>query len=127
MTLRTNRENISTKTTNTMSANTRISADTRNGNGNFKVVHLGKDQLPISVMKLAMMEDPSLKKGATFNHLEKAMRGQLVHYAMTDLVTIVANELPISTESAMEEAEATQYDNITWLCPSFNTYNCDFC
>lgn len=26
---------------------------------------------------------------------------------MTDLVTIVANELPISTESAMEEAEAT--------------------
>ena len=26
---------------------------------------------------------------------------------MADLVTIVANELPISTESAMEEVEAT--------------------
>jgi hypothetical protein len=71
MTLRTNRENISTKTTDTMSANTRISADTRNGNGNFKVGHLGKDQRPMSVMKLAMMEDTSWKRGATFNHIEK--------------------------------------------------------
>jgi len=90
-----------------MSANTRISADTRNGNSNFKVVHLGKDQRPISVMKLAAMEDPSLKRGATFNHLEKAMRGQLTNYTMADLVTIVANELPSSTASAREEAEAT--------------------
>ena len=90
-----------------MSANTRISADTRNGNGNFKVVHLGKDQRPISVMKLATMEDPSWKRGATFNHLEKAMRGQLANYTMADLLTVVANELPISTESAMEEAQAT--------------------
>jgi len=80
-----------------MSANTRISADTRNGNGNFKVVHLGKDQRPISVMKLAAMEDPSWKRGATFNHLEKAMRGQLTNYTMADLVMIVANELPISS------------------------------
>jgi hypothetical protein len=54
-----------------MSANTRISADTRNGNGNFKVGHLGKDQRPMSVMKLAMMEDTSWKRGATFNHIEK--------------------------------------------------------
>jgi len=84
-----------------MSANTRIAADTRNGNGNFKVVHLGKDQRPISVMKLAAMEDPSWKRG-----VEKAMRGQLTNYTMADLVTIVTNELPISTESAMEEAEA---------------------
>jgi hypothetical protein len=38
MTLRTNEKNISTTTTDTMSANTRIAADTRNGNGNFKVV-----------------------------------------------------------------------------------------
>jgi len=91
-----------------MSAKTRISADTRNGNINFKVVHLGKDQRPISIMKLAVMEDLSWKRGATFNHLEKAMRGQLMNYTMADLVTIVANELPISTdESAMEEAEAT--------------------
>jgi len=66
-------------TTDTISTNTRISADTRNGNGNFKVVHLGKDQRPISVMKLAAMEDPSWKRGATFNHLEKAMGGQLMN------------------------------------------------
>jgi len=58
-------------------------------------------------MKLAAMEDPSWKRGATFNHLEKAMRGQLTNYTMADLVMIFANELPISTESAMEEAEAT--------------------
>ncbi len=97
MTLRTNEKNISTTTTDTMSATTRIAADTRNGNGNFKVVHLGKDQRPISVTKLPTMEDPSWKRVSTFNHLEQAMRGQLVHYAMTDLVTIVATELPIST------------------------------
>jgi len=60
-------------------------------------------------MKLAAMEDPSWKRGATFNHLEKAMRGQLTNYSstMADLVTIVTNELPINTESVMEEAEAT--------------------
>jgi len=93
-------------TTDTMSANARITADARNG-GNYKFVHLGKDQRPISIMKLAAMEDPSWKRGATFNHLAKAMRGQLMNCNMADLVTVVTNELPISTESAIEEAEVT--------------------
>ena len=88
-----------------MSANTRILADTRNRNGNFKVVHLGKYQRPISVMKVAAMEVPSWKRGATFNHLSKAIKVQLKNYTLADLVTVVANELPISTESAMEEAQ----------------------
>ena len=107
MTLRTTGKNISTTTTNTMSSNTRIAADARNGSNNFKIVHLGKDQRPISVMRLATMEDPTWMRSATFNHLSKAMRGQMQNYTMADLVTVVANELPISTESAMEEAEAT--------------------
>jgi len=65
MTLITNGSNTSTTTTNMMSANTRIAADT--------IVHLGKDQRPLSVMKLAAMENPSWKRGATFNHLAKVM------------------------------------------------------
>jgi len=93
--------------TDTMSANTRITADARNGNGNFEVVHLGKEQRPISVMKLAEMEDLSWKRGATFNHLAKVMRGYMTNYTMVDLMIVVANKLPISTKSVMEEAEAT--------------------
>jgi len=89
-----------------MSSNTRVAADAMTGNGNFKIVYLGKDQRPISVMKLAALNEPTWRRGATFNHLSKAIRGQLKSYTLADLVTVVANELPISTESAMEEAEA---------------------
>jgi len=88
-----------------MSANIRVAADARTGNGNFKVVHLGKDQRPISVMKLTTLNEPDWRKGATFNHLSKAIKGQMKNYSLADIVTVVANELPISTESAMEEAE----------------------
>ena len=56
-------------------------------------------------MKLAVMEDPSWKRGATFNHLAKAIRGQLTNYTMADLVIVVTNEVPISTKSGMEEVE----------------------
>ena len=77
MTLRTNGNNISTTTTTAMSSNTRVAADARIGNGNFKVVHLGKDQRPISIMKLAGLNEPSWKRGATFNHLSKAIKVQL--------------------------------------------------
>jgi len=105
MTLRINGNNISSTTIDTMSANTRVVADTRTGNGNFKVVHLGKDQRSISVMrKLATLNEPDWRRGATFNHFSKAIKGQMKNYSLADLVTVVANELPISTESAMEEA-----------------------
>ena len=94
MTLRTNRNNISTTTTTAMSSNTRSAADARTGNGNFKVVHLGKDQRPISIMKLAGLNELNWRRGVTFNHLSKASKGQLKNYTLADLVTAVANELP---------------------------------
>ena len=86
-----------------MSSNTRVA---RTRNGNFKIVYLGKDQRLISVMKLADLYAPTWRRGATFNHLSKAIRGQLKSFTLADLVTVVANVLPISTESAMEEEEA---------------------
>jgi len=81
------------------SANTRVAADTRIGTNGFKTIYLGKDQRPISVMKLALLEESTWKRGATFNHPAKANKGQMKNYMMADLVTVVANELPISTES----------------------------
>ena len=57
-------------------------------------------------MKLTALHEPTWRSGAAFNHLSKAIRCQLKSYTLADLVTIVANKLPISTESAMEEAEA---------------------
>ena len=76
------------------------------GDARFKTVHLGKDQRPVSIMKLASMTDHSWQRGASFNHLAKVMKGQVKNYNLADLVTVVANELPISTESAVEEAES---------------------
>jgi len=106
MTLRTNGNYIYHDHHNTMSsANTRVAADARIGTNGFKTIYLGKDQRPISVMKLALLEEPSWKRGATFTHLAKAIKSQMKNYTMADLVTVVANEMPISTESAMEEAE----------------------
>ena len=109
MTLRTNGNYIYHDHHNTMSsANTRVAADARIGTNGFKTIYLGKDQRPISVMKLALLEEPSWKRGATFTHLAKAIKSQMKNYTMADLVTVVANEMPISTESVMEEAEREQ-------------------
>jgi len=106
MTLRTKGNYIYHDHHNTMSsANTRVAADARIGTNGFKTIYLGKDQRPISVMKLALLEEPSLKRSATLNHLAKAIKSQMKKYTMADLVTVVANKMPISTESAMEEAE----------------------
>ena len=98
MTLRTT-ERAYTTTTTTMStiSNMRAAKDAR-----FKTVHFGKDQRPVSIMKLASMMDHSWQRGASFNHFAKVIK----NYYPADLVTVVANELvPISTESAFEEAE----------------------
>ena len=89
-----------TMTINIMSSNTIIAV---NGSNN-KIVHLGKDQRPISVMILATMEKPTWMTRVLFNRLSKGMSGQIQNYTMAGLVTV---ELLISTESAMEVAKAT--------------------
>jgi len=54
-------------------------------------------------MKLTTLNKADWRRGATFNHLSNVIKGQMKNYSLADLVTVVANELPISMESAMEE------------------------
>jgi len=57
-------------------------------------------------MKFASLNKLDWRRGANFNHnLSKVIKGQMKNYTWADLITVAGNELPISTESAMEEAE----------------------
>ena len=73
--------------------------------GGFKTVYVGKDQRPVSILEVAPLTAPVWKRGSTFDHLATVMRNLSETHDTADIMTTIANEVPISTETAAAEAE----------------------
>jgi hypothetical protein len=73
--------------------------------GGFKTVYVGKDQRPVSIMEVAPLTAPGWKRGSTFDHFAAVMKNLSETHDTADIMTTVANEVPISTETAAAEAE----------------------
>ena len=96
-------------TMNTTTNNTNLSAGSAKNaasNAAFKTIYIGKEQRTLSIRQIANLTDPVWKRSSTFNHFATTMKGMTNIHHVADLVTTVANEMPISTEAAMEEAES---------------------
>eukprot|EP00979_Chaetoceros_neogracilis_P001004 scaffold191_cov273-Chaetoceros_neogracile.AAC.19 len=73
--------------------------------GGFKTVYVGKDQRPVSILEVAPLTASVWKRGSTFDHLAAVMRNLSETHDTADIMTTIANEVPISTETASAEAE----------------------
>ena len=70
----------------------------------FKIVHIGLDRLPFSILDMASLFSKSWQKSTCFDSLAKAMRVHMDTLSIPDLVTVVSTEIPIDSTIAYVEA-----------------------
>ena len=73
--------------------------------GGYKTVHIGRNQHPVCVMTLPALSSLSWKPASAFQALKQMTRNLWASYPIADLMTLVTNEMPISTDNAFAEAE----------------------
>jgi len=70
------------------------------------VLYVGKDQHPVTISELEPVKNsPSWKKAAGVNQLTQAVSSLLDTHDVTDLISLVSQQLPVSTNVAFQEAQ----------------------
>ena len=72
----------------------------------MKTISIGKDQHTIPIITIPALDAPLWKRSASFDQFSKVLTDQLRTHPVADLLPIVAEELPIETFSAYQEADA---------------------
>ena len=72
--------------------------------GTSKVIYIGKDRHPLTVQSLVPVSAPTFMKQSGFHSLVSTLRSQATAYQSADLIAAIADELPINTASASNEA-----------------------
>jgi hypothetical protein len=69
-----------------------------------KVIHIGKEQQPLTVPVFANVSDPTWVKRTCFQQFVSVLQNHSSMHSVPDLVSILANELPIDTGASYQEA-----------------------
>ena len=72
----------------------------------MKTVMVGKDQHPVTIMQMAHVNDPAWKKAASFENLCNTAHSLLEAHNIADIMALVANEIPMDTGAAFQEAQS---------------------
>jgi len=67
-----------------------------------KIIYVGPDKLPLSVLEMASLTSPVWKKSASFDR--PSIRNQMTTQSIPELVSVVNNEIQIDTTTAYVEA-----------------------
>ena len=78
----------------------------------FKTIFLGQDNVPVSILTIASLTDPTQKKNSCFDSLALMLRNRMEGASISDLSSVVSTELHIDTTTAFVEATAVR-DSIT--------------
>ena len=70
----------------------------------FKIIYVGKDKYPLSVLEMAPVEADGWKKSAAFESLSSTIRGQMDIHDTADLVSVMSQEMPIDVTTAFMES-----------------------
>ena len=76
-------------------------------NSGMCVIHIGKDQKPVTLPRMASVNGYSWKKAAMIGTLETLVYYLVDAHSVADVISLVSNELPLDTGSAFQEAENT--------------------
>ena len=74
----------------------------------FKIVHIGVDRLPVSILDMASLSSKYWQKSTCFDSLANAMRGHMDTLNISDLVTAVSSEIPVDSTTAYVEASRSR-------------------
>ena len=66
----------------------------------FKIVEIGTDKLPVSILEIASINATLWEKKAYFDSLSKAMSNHIDNLSTLDLITTVTSEVHIDTTAA---------------------------
>ena len=70
----------------------------------FKIVYVGKDKYPMSILEMAPVDDDGWKKSASFESLSSTIRGQIDVQNTADLISVISQEIPIDVTTAFMES-----------------------
>ena len=70
----------------------------------FKIVYVGKDKYPMSILEMAPVDDDGWKKSASFESLSSTIRGQIDVQNTADLISVISQEIPIDVTTAFTES-----------------------
>ena len=90
-----------------------LSLSNRRGQSSFslsssgmRVIHIGKDQQPVTLPRMTSVNGQSWKKAASFSTLDNLVYSLVDAHSVADVISLVSNELPLDTGSAFQEAES---------------------
>ena len=96
---------------NTTMTSPNVAASAKNGTapakpafGTSKVLYIGKDRHPLTIQSLVPVSAPTFMKQSGFHSLVSTLRSHAAAYPSVDLMAAIADELPINTASASNEA-----------------------
>ena len=72
--------------------------------GTSKVLYIGKERHPLTIQSLVPVSAPTFMKQSGFHSLVSTLRSHAAAYPSADLMAAIAEELPINTASASNEA-----------------------
>ena len=72
----------------------------------MRVIHIGKDQQPVTLPRMISVNGQSWKKAASFSTLDNLVYSLVDAYSVADVISLVSNELPLDTGPAFQEAES---------------------
>ena len=72
--------------------------------GTSKVLYIGKERHPLTIQSLVPVSAPTFMKQSGFHSLVSTLRSHAAAYPSADLIAAIAEELPINTASASNEA-----------------------
>ena len=78
----------------------------------FKIVYIGKDKYPLSVLEMTPVEADRWKKSALFESLSATIRGWEDMQNTADLVIVMSQEIPIDVTSVFIESSRAKADII---------------
>jgi len=82
------------------------STNTTSNLSGIKMVYVGKDQQPVTIMQLEHVTMPAWRKAASFDNLRNTVYTLVESHSVADVMALVASELPIDTGAAFQEAQA---------------------
>ena len=97
-------------------------AETKPTAAGFKMVYVSKEKVPLRILEMTPIESEPWKKSAAFECLCATMRGQVDVHNVSNLVSIISQEIPIDVTSVFMEsnqikesiiASMNDYGNLT--------------
>jgi hypothetical protein len=71
----------------------------------LKVVYIGKDQQPVTIVQMISINRPAWRKSACFESLRNTIYSLVDSHSIAELTSFIANELPLDTGSSFQASQ----------------------